>query len=161
MKLSLTSHRSYSADRVAVFDFTNANFGTFVGFGIVPGIRDARYETEGEPGLGSRRRITKTDGTEHIEEIVVFERPALHVSRIAGLSPPLSWLVREAEDGWRFTAVATGTRVDRTFTFELTSALWFPFAFPLMHLFPASRHFSRSQKRGEGASCTKGSLTRS
>lgn len=137
MKLSFTAHRFIPAEPAGVFDYTNdaKNFVSFVGFGIVPGIREARYETEGEPRLGSRRRVMNTDGTEHIEEIVAFERPTLHVSRITGLSAPLSWLVRWAEDAWRFVPGDTGTRVDRTFTVELTSPLWSVVAFPLMHIF--------------------------
>lgn len=137
MRLSLTLSRSYPVAPETVFDFTNeaSNFTSFVGFGIVPGIREASYETDGGPRLGSRRRVVKTDGTEHLEEIIAFERPWLHVSRIVGLAPPLGWIVQEAEDAWRFAGDNTETRVRRTFSFALRSPLWSAVAFPLMHVF--------------------------
>ena len=79
--------------------------------------------------------MLKTDATEHLEEIVAFDRPRLHSSRITQLSPPLGWLVREAEDTWRFVSDNGGTRVERTFSFELTSPIWSVLAAPLMHAF--------------------------
>jgi hypothetical protein len=119
----------------AAFDFTNRaeNFRSFTGFGPIPGIREASYVTPGEPRLGSLRRIVKTDGTEHSEEITVFEPPARHTSRIRGLGPPFSWLVREGEDDWVFTPERGGTRVDRTFVFTLTSPLAAPVAQLVLH----------------------------
>ncbi|MEX2153808.1 MAG: SRPBCC family protein [Gemmatimonadaceae bacterium] len=137
MKIKFAAHEFLLVDATTAFDFTNdaRNFVSFVGFGIVPGIREARYETPGAPRLGSRRRITKTDGTDHLEEITAFEKPTLHVSRISGLTAPLSWLVRSAEDAWRFSPASSGTRIDRVFAFELTSPLVAPIAFPLMHIF--------------------------
>lgn len=129
-------HR-FDVARDSLFDFTNdaANFTSFVGFGPVPGIRKASYETAGPPRLGSTRRILKTDGTEHIEEITVFERPSRHTSRITALSPPFSWLVRSGQDDWKFVADGSGTVVERTFTFTLTYPLAALVAFPLLHLF--------------------------
>jgi hypothetical protein len=138
VRLTLRARHQFDFPPERLFDFTNdaANFVSFVGFGFVPGIRSARYETEEPPRLGSRRRILKTDGTEHLEEIIAFERPVLHGSRISALSPPLSWLVRSGEDTWRFRAEgASGTAVERTFSFELTSPLAAVVAFPLLHLF--------------------------
>lgn len=138
MRLALRARHQFDVPPERLFDFTNdaANFVSFTGFGIVPGIRSARYETAEPPRLGSRRRILKTDGTEHLEEIIAFERPVLHVSRITALSPPLAWLVRSGEDAWRFRSEgATRTTLDRTFSFELTSPLVAIVALPLLHLF--------------------------
>lgn len=137
MKLHFTLRHPFSADPERLFDFTNdaRNFVSFDGFGPIPGIAGASYETPGEPRLGSRRRILKTDGTEHFEEIVLFERPARHTSRITGVSPPFSWLVRWGEDDWRFHRAGLGTLVERTFRFELTSPLAALIAAPLLHVF--------------------------
>jgi len=148
MKVSFTVRHFFPVDRERLFDFTNnaSNFVSFVGFGPVPGIRQASYETPGQPRLGSRRRILKTDGTEHLEEIVAFDPPLRHVSRVTGLSPPFSWLVLSGEDDWKFEESSGGTVVERTFAFELTSPLAAMAAFPLLHLFmrPAVRRDFRN-----------------
>jgi ribosome-associated toxin RatA of RatAB toxin-antitoxin module len=135
--LSFTTTHLFRVTPERLFDFTNdaPNFVSFVGFGPIPGIRKATYETVGEPRIGSKRRITKTDGTEHFEELVVFDRPRRHVSRITGLSPPFSWLVRYGEDDWKFMPSNSGTLIERTFAFELTNPLAALPAFPLLHLF--------------------------
>lgn len=140
MKLAITTSYQFSTTPEFLFDFTNdaANFSSFVGFGPIPGIRNARYETTGEAAVGSRRRVVKSDGTEHVEKIVELQRPVRHVSRITELSPPFSWLVRYGEDDWRFRPSHAGTLVQRTFTFELTTPLAAIAAYPLLRLFMRS-----------------------
>ena len=135
--MHVTLRHLFSANPERLFDFTTdaRNFDSFDGFGPIPGIAGAAYETPGEPRLGSRRRIRKTDGTDHFEEIVLFERPGRHVSRITGIAPPFSWLVRWGEDDWRFHPAGTGTLIERTFRFELTSPLAALIAAPLLHVF--------------------------
>lgn len=154
-KLGFTVRQFFPVGRERLFAFTNdaENFTSFVGFGPVPGIRRATYETPGEPRLGSRRRILKTDGTAHVEEIVGFDPPLRHVSLITGLSPPFSWLVRSGEDDWKFEESGGGTVVERTFAFELTSILAALAAFPLLYLCmrPAVRRDLRNIAKAIGA----------
>ena len=151
MRLAISTAREFDRPADVVFDFTNdaANFTTFAGFGPIPGIRTATYETAGEPAAGSRRRMIKTDGTEHIEEIVRLERPSRHVSKITALSPPFSWLVKSGEDDWRFIASDKGTIVERTFAFELTTPIAAVVAWPLLQLFmrPAVKRDLRNIER--------------
>ena len=137
MRVTLVETLHFEAEPGVVFDFTNAteNFTSFTGFGPIPGIREALYETPGNPRLGSVRRIVKTDGTAHREEITVFEPPVRHVSRITGIAPPFSWLVSSGEDDWLFAADGSGTLVTRRFSFELTTPLAVLIAAPLTHVF--------------------------
>ena len=137
MRIGFTARHSFDARIEHLFDFTNdaANFTSFTGFGPVPGIREASYLTAGPPALGSRRRILKTDGSEHIEEIVAFERPVRHSSRITALTPPFSWLVTSGEDDWRFGEADGRTTVERRFSFELTTPAAAVVALPLLHIF--------------------------
>lgn len=137
MQLKLTIVRLFHVPAHRVFDFTSDdnNFTTFTGYGPIPGIVKARYETAGPPRLGAIRRVEKTDGTEHREEITVFEPPGRHSSRITGLSFPFSWLVREGIDDWQFRAEGPAlTVVERTFSFELTTPLVAPIAWLILHL---------------------------
>lgn len=138
MQLKLTIVRLFQMPAQRVFDFTSDdnNFTTFTGYGPIPGILKARYETAGPPRLGAIRRVEKTDGSEHREEITVFEPPVRHTSRITGLGAPFSWLVREGSDDWAFRAEGPAlTVVERTFSFELTTPLIAPVAWLILHLF--------------------------
>ena len=137
MKIGFTARASFDTTPARLFDFTNdaANFTSFAGFGIVPGIKEAVYVTTGPPARGARRRILKTDGTLHIEEITAFETAVRHCSRITDLTPPFSWLVKFGEDDWRFSSAGGRTLVDRAFSFELTTPLAALIALPLLHVF--------------------------
>lgn len=159
MHIERTDHIRIGRPITEVFDFTNLaeNLTSFTGYGPIPGIREARYETDGPAGLGSRRRVLKTDGSAHIEEIIVFERPRRHVSRITGITPPLSWLVGEGEDDWVFSE-ASGfpgcTEISRTFRFELRSLLAYPVGVVLMGVFlgrAVHRDFANLKKALEHA----------
>lgn len=137
MHVKFTITRLFQVPAGRVFDFTNdaANFTTFSGYGLIPAIAKARYVTPGSPRLGSVRRVLKTDDTEHVEEITVFERPTRHTSKITELAPPFSWLVREGIDDWTFRSEGPSlTVVDRTFAFELTTPLLAPIAWLLLQL---------------------------
>lgn len=137
MHVKFTITRLFQVPARRVFDFTNdaANFTSFTGYGPIPGITKARYVTPGPPRLGSIRRILKTDGTEHVEEITAFDPPLRHTSRITELAPPFSWLVREGIDDWQFRPEGSLTVVDRTVAFELSSPLAAPLAWLILHLF--------------------------
>lgn len=137
MKIGITRTLDFRRSPEEVFDFTNAaeNLTSFSGYGPIPGIREARYRGGMPPQLGAIREVIKTDGTVHVEEITRFERPVRHISRITGLSPPFSWLVRSGEDDWMFHREGGITRVTRTFSFELTSPLIYPVAVVVLHLF--------------------------
>ena len=74
MRVQFTITRLFQVAAPRLFDFTNddVNFTTFTGYGPIPGITQARYQTPGPPRLGALRRVLKTDGTEHVEEIVAI-----------------------------------------------------------------------------------------
>ena len=137
MRISLVEFLTIDRSASDVFDHTNdvANFTSFAGFGPIPGIREARYMDPGQPTLGSRREVLKTDGTMHIEEITAFDRPHRHTTRITGLKPPFSWLVRSGQDDWELLLEAGGTRVVRRFSFDLTSPAAYPVAALLLYMF--------------------------
>ncbi|HXE71430.1 MAG TPA: SRPBCC family protein [Candidatus Nitrosotenuis sp.] len=107
---------------------------SFEGYGPIPGILWARWRDEGGPRLGAVRDVGKTDGTVHVEEMVVFDLPTRHSARITGLKPPLSLLVREIYDDFVLRPDRDGTRLERTFSTCLTSRLVLPLALALKPL---------------------------
>ena len=50
-----------------------ANWTDFKGYAVLPGIRAAEYEVRTPGVVGSRIRVTNTDGSSHVEEIVEWE----------------------------------------------------------------------------------------
>jgi hypothetical protein len=44
----------------------------FRGYGPIPGIRSAEYETKTPNVVGSRIRVSNLDGSSHVEEIVEY-----------------------------------------------------------------------------------------
>lgn len=120
MRIVIDERIEIVASRERVFDHTNdaASMTSFVGYGPIPGIREARYLTAGPPALGSKRTVLKTDGTSHLEEITVFERPARHVTRITGLSGLFRVIVRGLQDVWEFRESAAGTLIVRSFVVD-------------------------------------------
>ncbi len=130
MKLSLFESIGVRASAERLFEFTNSVAGltTFVGFGPIPGIREARYHNSTGAQLGARREITKTNGAVHEEEIIAFEPPARHVARIYVPSRALSWPIREAIDEFRFVEHGVETRVERVFEMTLVSSVAWPVA---------------------------------
>ena len=104
--------------------------------GPIPGI--ARVEMLGGRPLerGAERLVTMTDGSEVLEEILDAERPSRHRYRwLRPPAPPFNLLVRTGEGDWRFAAAGRGTRVEWTYTFDLTSALAYPLAVVVLQLF--------------------------
>jgi ribosome-associated toxin RatA of RatAB toxin-antitoxin module len=111
---------------------------------LVPGVvRSDVLPGSAESGVGSRRRLTLTDGTFMDEEVTAFVRPVEHSYRWLKPPPmPIALIVRSAEGSWRFTPDAVGTRIDWRYRFQLSSPLVLPLALPLVAAFRSWMHQS-------------------
>ena len=102
--------------RIAGQILDTARWPEFQGYGVLPGIKSAEFEVRTPEVVGSRIRVTNTDGSRHVEEIVEWE-PDRRVRLLMGdFSPPLSRLATGFEETWEFGLTESGTRVVRTFT---------------------------------------------
>ena len=100
-----------------------ANWTDFTGYAVLPGIKAAEYEVRTPGVVGSRIRVTNTDGSSHVEEIVEWQpdqRLRLHMKEF---SPPLSRLATMFEETWEFEQVESGTHVTRSFQLHAKSRL--------------------------------------
>jgi len=98
----------------------------FTGFGVIPGIRAAELEVQ-RPGIvGSRFRVTNTDGSSHVEEIIEWQPDRRLRLRMQDFSAPLSRLATHFEETWEFQNVGDKTRVTRFFQMHAKSALTRP-----------------------------------
>lgn len=102
----------------------------FKGYGPLPGIKGAVFETRGEGELGTRIRVTNTDGSQHTEEIRVWKPEEELVLEFSGFVPPLSWLARGFTERWIFAPDAAqrgATKVTRSFELRPRFILtWLP-----------------------------------
>lgn len=126
MRIAVTEQIGIACDPDRAFHHSNeaANLTSFVGFGPIPGIREAHYLDSGPIGVGSKRSILKSDGTTHVEEITAFVPGRRHVSRIAGLTGIFRIIVRDLQDVWEFTSAGgNATLVTRSFIIDVRSSM--------------------------------------
>ena len=74
----------------------------FEGYGPLPGIRAAEFEARTPEVVGTRIRVTNTDGSSHVEEIVTWEPDRRLRLRMGEFSPPLSRLATGFDETWEF-----------------------------------------------------------
>lgn len=121
MRISITEQIDFTCSPANAFHHSNQaeNLTSFVGYGPIPGIREARYLEPRSIGVGARRTVLKLDGTTHVEEITEFVPGRRHVSRIVGLTGFFGVIVRDLHDVWDFEAASGNTtRVTRSFIID-------------------------------------------
>src|SRR5476651_296849 len=69
-----------------------ANWPDFKGYGFLPGIKVAEFEVKTPEIVGSRFRVTSTDGSSHVEEIVEWHPDCRLRLQFKEFSPPLARL---------------------------------------------------------------------
>jgi hypothetical protein len=115
-----------SSHQVAEQILELTNWPDFKGFGLLPGIKAAEFEVKTPDIVGSRIRVTNTDGSSHIEEIVEWQpdcRLRLHLEEF---SAPLARLATWFEETWDFERSDNTTKVTRSFKLHAKSALTRP-----------------------------------
>jgi hypothetical protein len=98
----------------------------FNGYGPLPGIKQAEFETKTAEIVGTRIRVTNRDGSTHVEEIVEWQptrRMRLHMSKF---SPPVSRLATAFDETWQFEPDGDRTHVVRSFEMHPKSAMTRP-----------------------------------
>jgi hypothetical protein len=95
----------------------------FVGYGPLPGVKAAEFEARTPEVVGTRIRVTNTDGSSHVEEIVEWE-PTRRIRLWMGeFSPPLSRLATRFNETFEFERAGGQTKVVRTFELHPRSAV--------------------------------------
>jgi hypothetical protein len=102
------------------------NWKDFKGYGFLPGIKKAEFEVKTPGIVGTRIRVTNSDNSSHVEEIVEWipdQRLTLHFSQF---SAPLSKLASGFDEIWEFERVDNQTKVTRSFEMHAKSILTWP-----------------------------------
>ena len=92
-----------------------SEWANFPGYGPLPGIRSAEFETKTPRIVGSRIRVVNRDGSRHVEEIVEWEPDRRIQMRLFGFSAPLSAVAECFVETWEFEPSPGGTKVVRSF----------------------------------------------
>lgn len=107
-----------------------AKWPDFRGYGPIPGIKSAEFETSTSNVVGSRIRVTNLDGSSHVEEIVEWQPDRRLQLQMGNFSKPLSRLATRFVETWEFERVGNETKAIRSFELNATSMftkpmLWF------------------------------------
>jgi hypothetical protein len=127
-----------------------ANWTAFRGYGVLPGIRAAEFEARPPGVVGTRIRVTNTDGSNHVEEIVEWEPDRRLRLDMKDFSPPLSRLKTGFEEAWEFERLGPDTRVVRSFRLHPKSALARPALWLISLLLKRAIARHLRQMRGPG-----------
>ena len=92
-----------------------ARWPTFQGYGPLPGIKWAEFETRTQDVVGSRIRVTNLDGSSHTEEILEWQPDRRVVMQLGNFSKPLSSLASHFIETWDFERAGNETKVVRSF----------------------------------------------
>ena len=117
------------------------NWTDFKGYGILPGVAGAEYGLKTDEMVGSRIHVRNTDGSTHIEEILVWDPPERLLLKLREFSRPLSRLADYFTEEWLFELRGDTTQVTRRFEMFPRRALTRPM------LWVISRFFRRAIDR--------------
>lgn len=130
MQIVATAEKLFTGSRQEVFETCTDHDNvvkTFDAYGPIPGVVAIEMRDAEPLAAGVTRAITTSDGVTMDEKMLAFEHPVMQQYRWGGeLKPPMSWLVRSGTGHWTFSEEAEGTRVQWSYTFELTSVLAWP-----------------------------------
>ncbi len=127
-----------------------ARWPEFRGYGVLPGIRAAEFEARTPEVVGTRIRVSNTDGSTHVEEVVEWEPDRRLHLRMGEFSPPLSRLATGFDETWEFGPADGGTRVVRSFELHPKSATTRPLIWLISILMKRAiaRHLRQMQEAG-------------
>ena len=92
-----------------------SRWSDFPGYWPIPGINSAEFVVRTPAVVGSRIRVTNTDGSSHVEEIVEWQPSERIGIRLTEFSRPLSRLATHFEETWEFKPGDGGIEVSRSF----------------------------------------------
>jgi hypothetical protein len=123
----------------------------FHGYGPLPGIKVAEFEVRTSEIVGSRIRVTNTDGSKHVEEIVEWQPNHGLGLHMKDFSAPLSRLATGIEETWEFERIGNETKVTRSFQIHAKSVLARPLLWMISFLLKKAiaRHLREMRTSGE------------
>jgi hypothetical protein len=147
---SLSRLLPYPAQAICAQVANVATWSTFKGYGMMPGIQNAEYETQTPGMVGSRIRVRNTDGSTHTEEIYRWVEGKEMAMKFCDFVPPLSQIATHFTEEWRLEPQGDGTLVTRNFQMFPRSALTRPSLWLISQLFRRAIFHQMEQMAGPG-----------
>ncbi len=154
VEFSCTETIPAAAEAIAAQILDVNNWSQFTGYGPLPGIREAVFEVRTTEIIGSRIRVTNTDGSSHVETIEAWEPGRGLTMRFGEFSPPVSRLATSFEEIWSFEPAADGTRVTRAFRLHAKSMFTRPMLWAISFLLKRAIDHSLKQMRAAAAAAS-------
>src|SRR4051812_40088620 len=148
---SCTETLSLAPEDIARQILDIANWSDFTGYGVLPGVKAAEFEVRTPGVVGTRIRVTNTDGSGHVEEVIEWEPDRRLRLDMKDFSPPLSRLATRFEETWEFERLDNGTRAVRSFKLYAKSGFTRPVLW-LISVFlkrAIARHLSQMRRASE------------
>jgi len=90
------------------------NWPEFQGYGPLPGIAEAHFETRTADVIGTRIRVRNRDGSTHVEEIVEWNPADRITLEMKEFSRPLSFFASRFIERWEFARSGDETSIRRS-----------------------------------------------
>lgn len=126
IKFAIVDTLPHSPEDICRWILDVSKWSDFRGYGPLPGIRKAELEILPPNIVGARVRVTNTDGSSHVEEIVEWRLGEIARLEFREFSAPLSRLATGFSETWTFERVGDGARVRRAFELRAKSRLTRP-----------------------------------
>ena len=127
ISFSIEANSSLLPEQMCKEFFDVDNWGSFKGYGPLPGVKYATKEAH-DTEIGTIFTVENTDGSKHKEVVEAYTPGKRIVVRMDGFSPPLRNIATHFIEIWEFEETGMGCRLTRSF--ELYSRNWVS-AFPL------------------------------
>ena len=114
---------SLTPDTIARQILDVSKWPEFKGYGFIPGVKKAEFEVQTPQIVGSRIRVTNTDGSRHVEVIFEWQPDQRLTLMMKDFSPPLSFLATSFEETWEFNRLSHATEVTRSLKLHARSSL--------------------------------------
>ena len=117
IEVKITGQVHKSSQEICTETLDTDRWSEFKGYAILPGIKEAHFESKTPEFIGSRIRVHNMDGSSHVEEIIQWDVDNGMALRFQEFSSPL--LQRFAShfiETWEFRKSSGGTEVTRKMT---------------------------------------------
>lgn len=115
IQFSVQTYLPLTSREIAAKMLDVSEWADFPGYGPLPGVRSAEFETKTPQIVGSRIRVVNRDGSRHVEEILKWEPEQRIQMRLSEFSAPLSAVAECFVETWEFEQAECGTNVVRSF----------------------------------------------
>jgi hypothetical protein len=113
IEIKITAHLRKTPQEICAELLDTGRWPEFQGYSILPGIRNAHFETQTPGMVGSRIKVQNTDGSSHIEEIVEWDAARKVMLKFQEFESPLRNLATHFLETWEFRPSEAGTKVTR------------------------------------------------